>query len=188
MTTIDPGIATPTQRPMEQRQFRRGDVYIIYEGVGSEQSIGNEIRCKDGRPAVIVQNDCARDSGTATVVYLSSAPDLSEDTASGRKKMTMSTHVPTYVSGRHGYALCEKIYTISSQRIGPRIDVLPTHVMNRINVALAIALQLDQLTSVNELTETVRLQREVIRFLMSQIQNGADVSDASIDGLLNTVV
>ena len=115
-------------RQQQQFNVRRGDVYYINNNRGQR---GNEIR-KD-RPAVVVSADFLnKHSGDVVVVFLTSQP-----------KKDMSTHVTIRTTGRVSEALCEQPTTVSVERLNNRIGSVTDREMQRIDIALQIALKLD---------------------------------------------
>lgn len=104
--------------------IRRGDIFFIQPGssVGCEQYAG--------RPGIIVSNDLNNKHSTVVeVVYLTTAP-----------KKDLPTHVTVRSSPKGGVALCESIYSVSTERIGDYAGHVTQEEMANIEIALLISL------------------------------------------------
>lgn len=104
--------------------IRRGDIFYILPGscVGSEQQAG--------RPAIIVSNDaCNRNSSVVEVVYLTTQP-----------KKDLPTHVTIRSSPKGGTALCEAIYSVSTERLSDYAGHVTNEEMAALEIAMLISL------------------------------------------------
>ena len=110
--------------------MKRGEIYYIgnsrttYES-GSEQFAG--------RPAIIVSNDkCNEFSTVIEVVYLTT-----------QEKNPLPTHIGIRSTGTQSIALCEAIYSVSTDRVLDHIGKCTEYEMQMVDVGLAISLGLD---------------------------------------------
>lgn len=110
---------------------RRGDVYWV----NLDPTVGSEIRKR--RPAVIVSNDAAnRRYHQVTVVPLTS------------QKTTVVEFFQIFVAAeesgltKDSKALTEQVRTLSKLRLGPRAGHLSDEIMEKMNEALKIHLDL----------------------------------------------
>ena len=104
---------------------RRGEVYWLelLAASGSEQA--------DRRPVLVIQNDVGnRTSPTTIVAAITSQP----------RRQTYPFHVPFTAaeSGLRldGAVLCEQIFTVDQQRLGPLAGSLRQERMREVDVAL----------------------------------------------------
>jgi len=104
---------------------RRGEVYWLelLAASGSEQA--------DRRPVLVIQNDVGnRTSPTTIVAAITSQP----------RRQTYPFHVPFTAaeSGLRldGAVLCEQIFTVDQQRLGPLAGALRQERMREVDVAL----------------------------------------------------
>lgn len=109
------------------RKVMRGEVYYIksFPTVGHEQ--------KSGRPAVIVSNnENNANSGTLEICYMTL-----------QDKPKMPTHV--YVDSgpcHNSTILCEQVTTISVDKLGDFMCLLPDDLMGKVNKAIVVSLGL----------------------------------------------
>ena len=110
-------------------EIHRGDIVYIEK---RNDTIGHEQY--SGRPAVVVSNDKGNmSSGTVEVVYLTTQP-----------KHDIPTHVQIRSTGRLSTALCEQIWTISTERIGNLIGSVTEEEMAALEEAILISLGVTQ--------------------------------------------
>lgn len=113
------------------RNILRGDVYYanLNPVIGSEQG--------GYRPVLIIQNDMGNKHSPTVIV--------AAITSKSKAKADFPTHC--YVNSCYGMEcnsiiLLEQIRTIDKQRLGDYVDSLDEAVMQRVNQALAISLNL----------------------------------------------
>lgn len=108
--------------------MKRGQIYYIES---NHQEIGSEQRA--GRPAVIVSNNKNNENSTTVeVVYMTTQP-----------KNDLPTHVFIRSSLRPSTVLCERIYSVSTERLGTYIGELTDRELQELDIALSISLGLD---------------------------------------------
>lgn len=108
----------------------RGEIYYI--SAGERDGIGTEMRCGDGRPAIIVSNDmCNKTSPSYEVVYLTT-----------KEKKDLPTHVVINSSKYRSTAICEQITTVFHERVGDYVGTCTDEEMAAIDEALAISIGL----------------------------------------------
>lgn len=109
-------------------EIKRGDIYWV-------KSIGDLMSGKT-RPAVVVSNDKANEhSKNVTIIYLTSCEDV--------------RYIPTHCKVRameESIALCEKVTTISKERLEGFIRVATDEEMDAVNRCLMIALGLTDIS------------------------------------------
>lgn len=134
-------------------EIKRGDIWYVDKSyyTGSEQA--------PGRPAVIVSNDKNNaNSDTVEVVYLTTAP-----------KKDLPTHVVIRSSPKESVAICEKVTTVSTERIGNYKGRVSDSEMMNIEIALMVSLDINcgpapakkQEPEVREVIKEVEVVKEV---------------------------
>lgn len=109
-------------------EIKRGDIYWV-------KSIGDIMGGKT-RPAVVVSNDKANEhSRNVTIIYLTSCEDV----------RYMPTHCKVKAM-EESIALCEKVTTISKERLEGFIRVATDEEMDAVNRCLMIALGLTDIS------------------------------------------
>lgn len=109
-------------------EIKRGDIYWV-------KSIGDLMGGKT-RPAVVVSNDKANEySRNVTIIYLTSCEDM----------RYMPTHCKVKAM-EESVALCEKVTTISKERLEGFIRVATDEEMDAVNRCLMIALGLTDIS------------------------------------------
>ena len=115
--------------------MRRGDIVVV----NLDPTLGAEANTK--RPAVIVSNDAANDTaqrlgrGVVTVVPV---------TSTVHRVYPFQVLLPTSETGlsQDSKAQAEQVRSISVGRIGPRLGVVPPHLMRQLEGALRLHLDL----------------------------------------------
>lgn len=88
------------------------------------------------RPAVIVSTNLSNERGPiTTVVPITSAQKV--------RSFPQDVQLPTGIIGpQPGRVLCGQIRTVSKQRLGRRLGILPDRLMNQVDEALRLVLDL----------------------------------------------
>lgn len=109
-------------------EVKRGDIYYI---VNNYQEEGSEQRA--GRPAVVVSNDKGNQhSNVIEVVYLTTQP-----------KTDLPTHIDIKSANRPSIALCERISSVSKERLGNYIGTCTKYELEMLNAGMMISLGID---------------------------------------------
>lgn len=135
--------------------IKRGEIFYISRGgasYGSEQQAD--------RPAIVVSNDANNEhSNVIEVIYMTTQP-----------KTDLPTHVTIRSTGRVSTALCEQVYSVSTERVNNYIGQCTDKEMENIDIALMISLSLDGgAKTTKKYTETIKKQEEEIEKLKAEI-------------------
>lgn len=142
-----------------EREIHRGEIFYMTFGnpVENEQ--------QGGRPCIVVSNEtCNKFSSIVTVVPLTT-----------KDKKPLPTHVLLEVEGLpvHGTILCEQVQSISHFRLSSYVGEVDDCIMQKIEKALAIQLDIDTKTQpeqqVIEESSKKPLQMNVIETLNTRI-------------------
>lgn len=136
--------------------IRRGEIFYISRGgasYGSEQQAD--------RPAIVVSNDVNNEhSNVIEVIYMTTQP-----------KTDLPTHVTISSTGRVSTALCEQVYSVSTERVNNYIGQCTDKEMENIDIALMISLSLDGgVKTTKKYTETIKKQEEENAYYRKKIQ------------------
>ena len=104
--------------------YKRGEIYFAAlgeDGIGSEQN--------GTRPVLIVQNNIGNKfSPTVIVVCITSK--------------VLKTQIPTHVKWEESLILCEQIKTIDKTRLMDKLANLPPTMMEKVNRALRLSIEI----------------------------------------------
>lgn len=108
-------------------EIRRGDILYIEK---RNDTVGHEQW--SGRPGIVVSNDTInRAESTVEIVYMTTQP-----------KKQSPLHIPIFAMGRTSTALCEQIWTISTERVQNKGENIGDQI-RKIDRALMVSLGLD---------------------------------------------
>ena len=148
---------------------KRGDIYLV--DLGKENKVGSE---QTGiRPVIIVQNEIGnRFSPTVIVATITS--------------QTQKKRMPTQVligkeSGllTNSMAMMEQLLVISKERLGKYIGTAPNNIMEEIDKALKVSLELEKIErkEIQEAKRKAKLIEDMDNVIKSWLDMGRDVSE-----------
>lgn len=109
---------------------------------------------------MVSNNKNNENSNVVEVVYMTTQP-----------KTDLPTHVTIRSTGRISTALCEQVYSVSTERVGTYIGECTDKEMENIDIALMISLQLDgNMKTSKKYNETIKEQQEEIDSLKKEIE------------------
>ncbi len=116
---------------------KRGEIYLV----NFDPTIGSEI--KKTRPALIIQNDISNQYSPVTIVSAISSFETEE------KIYPNEIHISIKESGlpKNSIVLLNQIRTIDKERLIKKIGQLNNQKMFRIDIALKISLNIDNLNN-----------------------------------------
>lgn len=134
--------------------WKKGDIFYI-ESMRQDET---------GRPAIIVSNKKVNDGQWVQVVYLTTQP-----------KADLSTHIDISSTQRTSVALCERISTVDTRRIGEFIGTCTDYEMQMIDIALSISLDIEFQTKEN--TTKSNKKDEIVVETPENVKKGVETND-----------
>lgn len=141
--------------------IKRGEMFYISRGGASYN--GSEQH--SDRPAVVVSNNKNNEnSNVVEIVYMTTQP-----------KTVLPTHVTVRSTGRISTVLCERVYSVSTERVGTYIGECTDKEMENIDIALMISLQLDgNMKTSKKYNETIKSQEDEINGPREQLKSAKE--------------
>ena len=148
---------------------KRGEVYLV--DLGKENKIGSE---QTGiRPVIIVQNEIGNKFSPTVIV--------STITSQTQKKIMPTQVLIEKESGllTNSMAMMEQLLVISKERLGKYIGIAPNNIMEEIDKALKVSLELEKIErkEIQEAKRKAKLIEDMDNVIKAWLDMSRDVSE-----------